>query len=240
MPRPKKTFLYILTGFLILLISAVSLLFYLKNNPDLMSSLEPSSTIEISTGTSESEHDSLRRLQLDNNYWTHRIQLAQDKSIDLLLDLPARQILLEIQGVTVYSASIVYYNPNDALLALTGSERLSTWLAEPFLLVNEQASIAKEPIQVREIQVGADPSDDHMTRIREPEKDEEVIINLFFDRKLSITLRQIEFIPENRSDMIHMPDSTEYYLEIYLDKEAAKTIFRAVSIDQTGLALRPE
>ena len=240
MPKPKKILLSILTVFLVLLIITIALILYLFNNPAILSSLEPSSTVELSPVKSEATQDSVRHLKLETIFWTHRIELAQDKTIDLLLDLPARQIMLEIQGVTVYVAPISYYNPNDAFLALSGSDQITGWLGKPFLLADEQASIAKEPIQVKEIQVGAAQSDDHLTRFRDPEQEEEVIINLFFDRELSITLRQIEFRPENTSPMNTPPASTDYYIEIFLDKEAAKTIYRAVSTEQTGLALRPE
>ena len=240
MPRPKKIIHYILTLILGLIVSAGILVIYLYNNPEFLSSLDPSSTFEITMAEPELSPDSLRRLRLDNIFWTHRIELAQDKTIDLLLDLPARQILMEIQGVTVYSAPIVYYNPNDSLLALSRSDHITSWLEVPFLLESEQASIAKEPIQVKEIQVGASQDDDHMTRFRDPEKEEEVIINFFFNQRLTITLRQIEYMPGENSSAVRLPEPSEYYLEIFLDQEAAKTIYRAVSVGQTGLALRPE
>ena len=244
MPAKKNIFKIILIFFLSLAFLSAIIIIYVFNNPDLISSLDPTSTETDIVKESPVETDSLRRLKLDNLYWTRRLELAADKSIDLLVDLPANEVLLEMQGVTVFITPIIYHNNNDALLNLCMSRELQDWLSKSFVLTSEWATITKEPIQIRDIRPGTTNSDDILIRLREPETEQDVVIFYGFSNQLTLAIKQVDNISDSVADSIRIIENqisaSPYYLEIFIDHEAAKTIYRALSVEQTGLALRPE
>lgn len=183
--------------------------------------------------------DTLNRLKIDNLYWSNRLEMAGDESIDLLLDLVTQQLLIEIQGVTVYSSPVTYYTLSDSLLWILAADSLYVWLSTPFKLKTEWATVAKEPIQIREIRPRS-TGENGLTRFRDPEAEKYVSILLGFSGNLSVSLRQIEAAP----DTLYKPESptvsAPYHIELLIPRVSAQAIYRAISANSTSLAFRPE
>ena len=187
----------------------------------------------------ESLADTIRRLRIDNLYWKNRLEMAEDESIDLLLDLVSRQIFIEIQGVNVYSSPVLYYTLNDSLQQFNSNDSVYKFLNHPLLLQSEQATIPKEPIQVREIRPRSD-GENGLTHFRDPDSITYVNILLNFTGDLSITLNQVE----TAADPLNIPElpirSSRFHIHVLLLRSSAETIYRAISIGHTSLALRLE
>jgi len=133
----------------------------------------------------------IRHLEIDNIYWAKRIDMARDKSIDILVDLVSKEICLEINGILVYTATIKNYIFNSHLRRMLEGNGYKSWLNESRLLENEWASIAKEPIQIRDIRPRSE-GETILTHFRDPEAENEARIILHFSGQLTLILRQVE------------------------------------------------
>jgi len=204
---------------------------------DIISSLNPTS-VELDSPIHKSAlADSIWQLTIDNIFWTHRIRMAKTESIDLLIDLMDNKVLLELQGVTIYTSTIYNYNYSDSLLDIQYDDRLLFLLKKKFILEQEWSSIAKEPIQIRDIGPRAN-GENILTHFRNPEDKKEIHIHLNFSNTLAVIFMQVESNPDSLNSIKIPSLDPKYQLEIYLSRNAAKTIYRAVKTGRTSLALR--
>jgi hypothetical protein len=224
-------------GILIIFAALLTYLFLQTDLKDFIASLNPSEPAFLDHTPEIPDSIVIRRLKIDNVFWANRLKLARDESIDLLVDLIDNQISLEIRGVLVYKASIRNYVMSESLRNLIISDNYLDWLQEPGLLNKEWATIAKEPIQIREIKTDG-AVDSSLSRIRDPEADVESIVLLNFSNQLALKLRQIESV----QDVLVLPDSTHsanpYLLEIFTSKNSVNTVFRALNCNSSQLAIR--
>ena len=181
----------------------------------------------------------LRHLEIENIYWSKRIEMASDKSIDMLVDLVSKEICLEINGVLVYTATIINYIFNSHLRKMLQGYDYKSWLNESRLLENEWASIAKEPIQIRDIRPRSE-GETILTHFRDPEAENEARIILYFSGQLTLILRQVEPVPDSLRATDIPAVNKPYMIELFVSKTSAKTIFRAIKTGETMMVLRPE
>ena len=241
MPALKKILKTILITFAILITIIFLVILYYFQVYRTQPAADPAEVDQLaySTESAESLPDTLRRLSIDNLYWENRLAMAADKSIDLLLDLVSRQIFIEIQGVTVYSTPVLYYTTNDSLQRLMASDSLLNWLSQSCMLQSEWATVAKEPIQVREIRPRSE-GENGLTHFRDPEDDTYVNILLGFSGNLCLSLKQIE-ADTNPAIKAQLPvQHARFRIEVFVTRSSALTIYRAIAVNSTNLSIRPE
>ena len=181
----------------------------------------------------------IRRLEIDNLYWKNRIEMANDKSIDLLIDFVSPEVSLEIEGILVYSAPVKNYIISSSLNNELANPSFKEWLNAPRLFENEWASVEKEPIQIRTIGPRS-AGESMLTHFRDSEAEKESHIILNYSGRLTIILRQLELVADSlKAANIPIVDNP-YVLEIFLSKTSVNTIYRALEAGTSQLSLRPE
>ena len=227
--------------FIVIFLSGVILtvLFIFFDYQDLLLTSNPVDVQVISNIPEVSDSLLLRQLEIDNIYWSKRIAMARDKSIDILVDLVSKEICLEINGVLVYTATIKNYIFNSHLRKMMQGYGYKSWLNESRLLESEWASIAKEPIQIRDIRPRSEGKN-ILTHFRDPEAENEARIILHFSGQLTIILRQIEPVPDSLRATDIPVVNEPYMIELFVSKISAGTIFRALKAGESSLAIRSE
>jgi hypothetical protein len=227
--------------FIVIFLSGVILivLFMFFDYQDLLLTSNPVDIQVMSDIPEMSDSLLLRQMEIDNIYWSKRIEMARDKSIDMLVDLVSKEICLEINGVLVYTATIKNYIFNSHLRKMLEGNGYKSWLSESRLLENEWASIAKEPIQIRDIRPRSE-DETILTHFRDPEAENEARIILHYSGQLTIILRQIEPVPDSLRATDIPVVNKPYMIELFVSKISACTIFRALKAGESSLAIRSE
>jgi hypothetical protein len=89
----------------------------------------------------------LLNLKKEEAFWSNRLRLAEDKSIDLIIDMVQQEIILEVKGVPLRHAR--YAQSRGDIRQRT--QELLQWSSQNFLLIRDEASIPKEPIHIRRL-----------------------------------------------------------------------------------------
>ncbi len=214
-------------------------IFFYANVHEITFGLKPAA-VPVNADTSKiSQTHIQRRLEIDNIYWSTRIQMAQDKSIDLLLDLVTKEISLEIKGVLVYTAEISNYIFSSHLQNTVSGANFKSWIGRLRTLKYEWASIAKEPIQVRDIRPRSE-GENILTHFRDPESDYESYVILRFTDDFVLIMRQIESVPDSLRASGIPPLPYPDKLEVFVSRLTVNTIYRALNPGNSTLAIRPE
>ena len=223
--------------FVILLIITLIIFLFHYDIKDILYSSKPVEIVEFTDTDQISDSLKIRRLEIDNLYWTNRIEMANDKSIDLLIDLVSPEVSLEIKGVLVYSAPVKNYIMSSSLNNELADPSFKEWLSAPRLLENEWASVAKEPIQIRAIGPRSE-GETMLTHFRDSEAEKESHIILNYSDRLTIILRQLELVANSlKAANVPIVDNP-YVLEIFLSKTSVNTIYRALETGSSQMALR--
>lgn len=215
-------------------------------------------TVLDSALTVKLEALSNRLLEIDTRqaYLQSRWVLAKGDSISLSVDLRDSLISLEMKGTPIRQCRILRFEMSRALERLQAKGRLHEWLATPFLLQNDLATLVKTPIRV----VTA-PRDtlEAQARAKEtiPVEENEVHFTLRFDRNLTLSIEQAQDLTfrgrmkkwayELQRSYTLMEDALAALLrgelpqhrmliELELSQEDAKAIYRALPA-RAGLAL---
>lgn len=217
-----------------------------------------STTILDSARTAKLEELSGRLLEMDvrQAFLRSRWVLAKGDSISLTVDLRDSLINLEMKGTPIRQCRVLRYEMSRALERLQAKGRLHEWLATPFVLQNDLATLAKTPIRV----ITA-PRDTLEAQARAKEKipieKSEVHFALQFDRNLTLSIEQAQDLSFRGKlkkwayDLRRSSTATQEALqalwrnelpqhrmliELELSQEDAKAIYRALP-SQVGLAL---
>lgn len=134
--------------------------------------------------------DSLLLTELDASKLRNRMQLADDDSIYLVLNLADSSLCLEIKGLKVRKAKAVQMQLSKRILA-AGNDALLNWTSNPFTLQYELSSIPKSPILVVEAPKDTAAAATLPQKRLEPEKSA-VSFTLLFDRSLVLEVNQLE------------------------------------------------
>jgi len=226
---------------------------------------EASSSMRTSIDSVPLEHAQATRellerknaFEIEQAFLQSRLKLAQTDSIFLVVDLVDNTVSLEIKGVELRRCKII-----RSRLKAEGEYRekmgvLSDWLSAPFVLQQEHATIPKEPIRVKEAPKNADEAD-LMPPEEVPVEDDVVNFWLYFDRNLSLSVKEIH--PPSFGDRFRKvfnkvgerfqfeltelglwlrlkKPQNQVRISLELSREDAKAVYRALP-DQAGLALR--
>jgi hypothetical protein len=196
-------------------------------------------------------------LQIDQAFWQARLQLAKGDSISLAVDLIDSVASLEAKGVVMRRCEILRYRSSGLTRRWRSQGRLHQWLASPFMLEKELATLPKAPIRIKEaprdtIEASESKGEDLPIEQRDAE------FTLHFDRNLSLFVEQAQ-APSFRGRwrefwynvhrtfgaaedalvdlLLFRPPQHRIWIEIELSREDAKAIYRALP-HRAGLALR--
>jgi hypothetical protein len=152
----------------------------------------------------QTEVQKIIQLEKENNFEKNRLDLANQDSIYMIVDIPARKIAIEIKGVQVRTASILRVEM-DQKLALFSHERLSPWLTEPFNLKKHISTIPKIPIVVKDAPKDTIEAQKLSTKPLPPDSSV-VYTSLYFNKNLILEINQ-DALPQERE----LPKVQEYF-----------------------------
>jgi hypothetical protein len=227
-----------------------------ETNPDGLEALPDSTPAEIVTGRQELAKK-MAALEIDQAFFLVRSQLSKNDSICLAVDLIDSVAHLEVKGVAMRRCKILRYRSSGLAKRLRSQGRLHQWLAAPFILQEQLATLPKAPIRIKEaprdtIEASESKGEDLPIEQRDAE------FTLHFDRNLTLSVEQAqppsfsgrlrELWYDLRRNFNEARDAVaalmhlqlpqhRLWIEIELSREDAKAIYRALPT-QAGLALR--
>ena len=169
-------------------------------------------------------------LQMEENFWQNRIKIAEDESINLVVDLVENNVILELKGVPL---RINKYIELKRDFQHTGQD-LADWCAAPFTLVHEEASILKEPIRIRKLPEESSKIEEGYN-LEFLDETDPAFARLYFDRNLVIELIEHDIsVP----DSLIKTETDKNWIQFTMNKEDVIAIYRALP-ENTQLVLRP-
>jgi len=218
--------------------------------------LSDSTPAEIATGRLELAKK-MAALEIDQAFLQTRLELSKKDSIGLVVDLIDGTANLEVKGVPVRRCKILRYRSSGLARRLRRQGRLHQWLAMPFILQEQLATLPKAPIRIKEapkdtIEANESKGEDL------PIEQRDAHFTLQFDRNLTLAVEQAQppsfsgrlrelwydlrrnfnEAREAVTALIYLQLPQHYlWIEIELSREDAKAIYRALPT-RAGLALR--
>jgi hypothetical protein len=93
----------------------------------------------------------LIELEIRKNFWKNKIKLAEQDHFNLFIDLSDSIVTLEISGIIAHSTPIMNFEVAETMEDLKQDEDIIRLLQNPFQLIDQWASIPKDPIRVKDI-----------------------------------------------------------------------------------------
>lgn len=179
-----------------------------------------------------SELDSVTLLRIDKIYLHNQLEMADDPSMDLSIDLRDREVLLQIEGIPLHRAFIDSFS---ASFTHDGPEELQDWLNGPFAIISYTATIPHQPVQVRNVPETYEELQ-ALSNIPDPEADVPIRCLLSFDRGFDVYLDETSQPDSVLGQKIPL-DRGGSRLRIKLHGKDIRAIYRAIS-DSSRMALR--
>jgi hypothetical protein len=218
--------------------------------------LADSTPAEIVTGRLELAKK-MAALEIEQAFLQTRLELSKKDSICLVVDLIDSTANLEVKGVPLRRCKILRYRSSGLARRLRSQFRLHQWLATPFILQEQLATLPKAPIRIKEapkdtIEANESKGEDL------PIEQRDAHFTLQFDRNLTLAVEQAQppsfsgrlrewwydlhrNFNETRdavAALLRLQLPQHYlWIEIELSREDAKAIYRALPT-RAGLALR--
>ena len=174
-------------------------------------------------------------LKVQELFWKNRIELAREPYFVLTADLQDSLITLDMQGVQIHQARISGIQISQELYDSLYHPSLLRWLGTPFILENQDATVAKEPIQERFI-ASRREAESQLIHLREPEDSSYVSITLEFDRQLTLNLKECEGDSVNYPLFPEVRKESGNRITVYLSRLDALAIYRALP-EHTSLVI---
>jgi hypothetical protein len=207
--------------------------------------------------TSLPREKSIPALRLDEAFWSARLALAAEGSVSLAVDLVDSVASVEIRGVPVRVCKIRRFSTGNAIRLMLNQSKFLSELSKPLSVVCEAATLPKEPIHVISAPRDTIEAAKAAARPFEPEV-ADVYYILSLNDAIALTVTQLEdpslegfrrivglrmkrYLGQAGQALsslarMDLPRHTKQ-IEITLDREDAKAIYRALSKD-AGCALR--
>jgi len=195
-------------------------------------------------------------LEIQKNFWKNKIKLADQDNYNLFINLSDSLVSLEISGITVHRAQLLNFDISESLRLQGNRHDIIEILSEPLDLLDEWASIPKEPIRVKDIS-GYKWSPDSLSFVPDQIDTDFVFIVLKCSRDITIMISQrtimgimpsyITSDPKTRFDSIiknktgtdELPFAQllqKYWIGIEIPRSDAIALFRAL-MDKSLLIL---
>lgn len=181
------------------------------------------------------------------SFLQNRLQLSRQDSIYLVLNLQDSLLDIEIKGLPVQRCRLLEITASPRL-KVANHDNLQTWLATPFTLTSEIATIPKVPMLLVDAPKDTTEAASLPKKPMEPEKTV-VYFTLIFDKNLVIEIAQTEdVLPEetellqryySRYDsifertllqkIIHpMPENLPIHIKLRMNEADARAIYRSI------------
>jgi hypothetical protein len=90
-------------------------------------------------------------IEVKKNFLKNRIKLADEENFNLFIDLSDSVLTLEISGIIAHSSSILNFEIAEVLKSQKQNGAIISFLKNHFQLIDQWASIPKDPIRVKDI-----------------------------------------------------------------------------------------
>jgi hypothetical protein len=182
----------------------------------------------------ESKFDRLeiQDLQLQEQYWINRIELAQDDSIGLTINLQDSVVTLDLKGIELRTCPVYTYRLSPSLSNMKQHSKFQSFYTSILTLERQQATIPKAPVILREIEVGKPVLED-LSFLNRAFDSTEVVLDLTFNQALHIRFQEPHiYWPEFHSAGLpvqkHYLKFFAYWIEIQLAAHDLRAIYRAL------------
>ena len=195
-------------------------------------------------------------LDIQKNFWNNKIKLADQEQYNLFINLSDSLISLEMNGITAHRAQILNFTLSDSIRSQRQSQDIIRLLSEPLEILDQWASIPKEPIRVKDI-TGYKWNPDSLSFVPDQIDTEFVFIVFKCSKNISIMISQraiignmplyiisdpltrFEFIMKNQDKMEELPFAQllqNNWIGIEIPRSDAIALFRAL-MDKSLLVL---
>ncbi len=190
----------------------------------------------LSMTAAERIQQKVTELEIEEIFWKNRVALAETGELYLCIDLIAGYISLDMEGVQLRGCKIESRMLGSSLDELKERGKSKEWLFEPFTLRNEQATLPKQPILVKDITSRPDTSD-ALFLLKRPVEDQEFMFELEFDRGLRLLAYETGSDPDTVPALFREPENGDRRISLALDRHDVRAIYRALA-DSAKMILR--
>lgn len=176
-------------------------------------------------------------LEIEEIFWKNRVALAETGELYLSIDLIAGYISLDMEGVQLRGCKIESRMLGSSLDELKERGKSKEWLSEPFTLRNEQATLPKQPILVKDITSGPADTSDALFLLKRPVENQEFMFELEFDRGLRLLAYETGRDPDTVPELYPEPENGDRRISLALDRNDVRAIYRALA-DSAKMILR--
>ena len=174
----------------------------------------------------------IQNLQLKEQYWINRIEMAEDDSIGLTINLQDSVVTLDLKGIELRTCPVYAYRLSSSLLNLKQHGKFKSLCASRLTLEQQQATIPKAPVIVREIEAGKPVLED-LSFLNRTFDSTDVVIDLTFDKALHVRFQEpYLYWPEFHSAVLPVKklylEFFTYWIEIQLAPHDLRAIYRAL------------
>ena len=90
-------------------------------------------------------------LEISKNFWENKIKLADQDQYNIFINLSDSLVSLEMSGITAHNAKISNFQIAEDIQIQRGNKDIIRMFRDPFHLLDEWASIPKDPLRVKDI-----------------------------------------------------------------------------------------
>lgn len=201
-------------------------------------------TLDSKSNNDTLENNDLLELKLEEAYLKSRLQLAENDSINLSLNLKDSILSIEIKGTMVYSVPIQNIKKSNIFNHID-KDVLVNYFSTPFCVLQQKATFLKEPLIIKKA-----PKDTTEASKNNVQADTSIpnliACNLYTDKDLIINIRQFENhdkvglykyqfsynlqltnLQLKKIIRLEVPDYIPW-IQLEIDKKNAVAIFRAL------------
>jgi hypothetical protein len=172
-------------------------------------------------------------LKVKEQFWLNKIKAAEEDSIVLTINLQDSILTLDLLGIELRSCRIYHYRMNRTLAEQKQNGKLLSLLTYSMQLKEERATIPKEPLIIRQIEIGKPVLEDFSFLYR-PFDSTEVILDFTFNRDLHIRFEEKRYNWQEQDVTSLLPFNKHYlalhtyWLELQLAANDLRAIYRAL------------
>jgi len=144
----------------------------------------------LKTGSRHQARAKLLELTKAEKFLQSKLRLVNDDSMYLVLNLDKKIAVLELKGVPIHVTPVLKFKVSSTIKNQQ-AENLLNWMAEPFILKNDSATIPKFQF-IEKIAPKDTTEANQEVATTEPPKRGDVYIVMNFERNLRLVIRQDE------------------------------------------------
>ena len=135
-------------------------------------------------------------LELNEIFWKMRVKTKIPDTYTLAISLLDSSVWLDIDGVTIHESKISSFQISEDLKLIRTSAEIRSLLTNPFYLLDEWATIPKEPIRTKDLS-GDRKNLDSLDYRPSTVDSTEIMVVLGYSENLKIGMKQRGLNPDN-------------------------------------------